>query len=66
MNQYSNGKLYIKKRSFSEWLILVVLVFPFLFGTLFEIIGLPSFVRFTIDAVLVYFLVLFIYNKSAI
>lgn len=64
MNQYSNGKLYIKKRSFSEWLILVVLVFPFLFGTLFEIIGLPSFVRFTIDAVLVYFLVLFIYNKS--
>ena len=64
MNQSSLGKIYIKKRSISEWFVLVILVFPFLFGTLFEILSLPNFVRFCMDAILIYFLVTFAYKRT--
>lgn len=66
MNGSLYGKIYIKKRSFSEWLALVVLIFPFLFGLTLEVFGLPSFIRFFIDAILIYFLVLFAYKKALV
>lgn len=46
------GVLYIKKRSFQEWMVLVFFFMPFLLAFLTELLGLPSFIRHFMDIIL--------------
>lgn len=43
------GKLYIKKRTFPEWLAYFIVVFPFFFSLLIELLGLINWVRYIVD-----------------
>ena len=42
-------KLYIKKRTFPEWLTLYIFIMPFLLSFFMEFLGFPSIVKYTID-----------------
>ena len=46
-------KLYIKKRTAPQWLVFFLLMMPFAFGFLIDLIGLPTFVRFSLDFALI-------------
>ncbi len=43
------GKIYIKKRTFPEWLIRWVAVFPLLMAFFLEFLSLPGFLKYTVD-----------------
>lgn len=43
------GKLYIKKRSFTDWLMWLLILLPFLFGTLNGLLHLPWAIRYLLD-----------------
>lgn len=47
-----NGILYIKKRSFPEWAVLLTLFLPFIFSFFTELLNLPGALKFVIDFVL--------------
>ena len=47
------AKLHIKKRSITEWLILFLFILPFAFSFLTDILRLPEFIKFSLDAILV-------------
>ena len=53
----SVGKLYIKKRTASEWLVAFVFFLPFVQAFLSELIGIPDVIKFLADAALVLLLV---------
>ena len=42
-------KLYIKKRTFPEWLTCYIFLMPFLLSFLLDFLGLPSIIKYTID-----------------
>lgn len=46
------GILYIKKRSFPEWAVLLTLFLPFIFSFFTELLNLPGALKFVIDFVL--------------
>lgn len=58
-----NGILYIKKRSFPEWVVLLTLFLPFTFAFIVEFLGIPGFVKFFIDAVLLVMAVLILLKR---
>ena len=64
--QNSRGKLYIKKKTFPQWLVLVVLLFPFAFGLFFEVLGLPNFLRYVMDLSVIYFSIVFFIKGNII
>ena len=43
------GKLYIRKRTFPQWLTLYILVMPFMLSLLMEFLGVPSIIKYSID-----------------
>lgn len=45
-----SGVLHIKKRTFPEWLAYYIFIMPFLLSFLLDFLGLPSFIKYTIDA----------------
>ena len=49
MKSYSFGNLYIKKRTFPEWLTCYIFLMPFLLSFLLDFLGLPSIIKYTID-----------------
>ena len=53
MFDLSTGKLFIRKRNPIEWMVLLIIVLPFLFGLLFEFLRIPDFLKFSIDGALV-------------
>ncbi len=53
----SIGKLYIKKRTVSEWLVAFVFFLPLFQATLAELIGLPDAIKFLADVALVFLLI---------
>lgn len=57
------GILYIKKRSFQEWLVLIFVFTPFCLAFLTEMLGLPGFIRYIMDVILVGFLFIFITKR---
>lgn len=57
------GKLHIKKRSIQEWMVLVLFLTPFITSFLTEFIGLPSFLRYIVDVILVCFGVMLITKR---
>lgn len=63
LSKNSYGKLYIKKRSFHEWLGFFIIVLPFAIGFLTEVLRIPDFIRFSLDLVLAYFFVVFVMNR---
>ncbi len=40
----------IKKRTVFEWLVLWIVIFPLLWGTLFDFLHLPGIMKYTVDA----------------
>lgn len=49
MTNNNFGKLYIKKRTLAEWMTNYIFVLPFLLAFLLAFLGLPSFLKYTID-----------------
>lgn len=45
----SNGFLRIEKRPLQHWLLLWILFLPFLWGAVFQLLSLPSIVKYTAD-----------------
>ena len=45
----TNGMIRIRKRTQAQWLIWLLVVLPFLFGTLIELIGIPGAIRYVLD-----------------
>lgn len=60
----SLSKIYIKKRSVHEWLILLIFFLPFTFGTFIDFIGLNDSVRFISDFCIALVLFFIFLNKS--
>ena len=56
----------IRKRSQSQWLALYAFVMPFAFAFLIELLHFPSFIRYTVDAVLVLLVLLAYLNKRIV
>ena len=65
---FSQGmtKLYIKKRSFSEILLLWIVFMPFAFGTLLDLFNLPNFIKYALDIAWIILLFLMVFNKSIV
>ena len=57
-----NLQLKIKKKSQPEWLVWLLVFMPFMFGTLFDFLPLPSVLKYALDAAWVILLALFIFN----
>ena len=55
--------LTIKKRSQPEWLIWLIVVLPFFFGTLNNLLGLPYAIRYILDIVWIMLLIFMYINK---
>lgn len=53
MRSIKSGNLYIKKRSFPEWLMFLVFFIPFTLAFFTELIGGLGFVKFVVDVSLV-------------
>lgn len=45
----ANFTLKIRKRTFPQWLMIWIVVFPLLTGTLFDLLSLPSFIKYIAD-----------------
>ncbi len=50
MKLTTTGNLLIKKHTFPQWITLYIFFMPFFLGTLQGFLGLPSLVKYTIDA----------------
>lgn len=61
----SIGKIYIKKRSFCEWLTAFVFFLPFFRATFLELLGIPDIISFLADVALVFIITnIIIVNKK--
>ena len=60
------GKLYIRKRTFPQWLALYVLVMPFMLALLMEFLGVPGIIKYTIDAAWVSVLAVMLIQRHAL
>ncbi len=54
---FHNGNIYIKKKTFPEVLVFVVLIFPFLESFLTEFLPFPRAMRYILDVIIVVLLV---------
>lgn len=67
MIQNSYGKLHIKRLTFAEMCIWLVFILPFLFPFLMQIVGLPGFLRYTVDVFLIcLFAVLLVQGRTSV
>ncbi len=64
MSNFQSSKIYIKKRSIYEWLILLIFFLPFSFGTLIDFFNLSDNVRFISDLCIVLVLFFVLSNKE--
>lgn len=55
--------LRVKIRTHSEWAVLFVIFMPFTFGLLIDFLGLPSLVKYSVDLVWLFLLVLMARNQ---
>ena len=60
----SNVSLKIKKRNQPEFLIWLIVILPFAFGTMFDLLSLPSFFKYILDVAWILLLVLMIKNSK--
>lgn len=59
-------KLHIRKRNFREWLLLLMLLLPFMFAFFTEIVRLPLLIRYSMDAILFVLVFLMLRDKKII
>ncbi len=64
MSNLLSGKIYIKKRSMHEWLILLIFFLPFTFGTFIDFLGVTDSVRFLSDLCILLVLFFMLANKE--
>lgn len=61
------GLVYVQKRTLPEWLVWFVFLFPFFTPMLTEFIGLPGFVKYSVDlAYITAFLFIFFRRQTAV
>ncbi len=60
MFQATNGKFYIKERSFAEWLTLLVFITPFVMSFFIELLGVSGIIKFVPDFSLFIILIMWI------
>lgn len=58
------GILHIKKRTFPEWLAYYIFIMPFFLSFLLDFLGLPGFIKYTIDAAWVLAALLILLRKK--
>lgn len=58
------GKILIRKRTFPEWLTVWIVVLPFFLGTLLDLIGLPSLIKYTADIAWIVLLAIMFVKKN--
>lgn len=61
-----NGTLQIEKRPLPHWLVFCILAIPFLWGTLFHLLGLPSLLKYTADLAWVALLAMMAMRKNIV
>ncbi len=61
-----SGIIHIKKRTFPEWLAYYIFIMPFLLSFLLDFLGLPSFIKYTIDAAWVLATLLIFLRKKVV
>ncbi len=66
MQEYRKGLIYVKKRSLAEMMTYFIFLFPFIMALLLEFIGIPSFIKYTVDLVYVCALLLVTIRKYAV
>ncbi|MBO5248098.1 MAG: hypothetical protein J6B54_02230 [Clostridia bacterium] len=59
-----HGKLSIQKRTFPEWMVFIILMFPFAFGCMTEILHIPGLVRYLLDAIIAFFFLFFLLKRD--
>jgi len=65
MFDLSTGKLFIRKRNPIVWMLLSIIVLPFLYGLLFEFVGLPDMLKFGLDGIIILLVMLLIRQRGA-
>ena len=51
---FNRGKLHIEKRTFPEWMVFVIFIFPFAYGFLTQFLPLPRAIRFVLDGIIAF------------
>ncbi len=59
-------KIYIKKRTFPEWLTVLIVLLPFFIEFLLSAIGLPGAIKYSADVALVTLLFLLFFKRSIV
>lgn len=60
------GKLYIKKRTWPEWLTCYIFICPFLLAFLLQFLKLPDIVKYTLDVAWVAVLIALFFRKQVL
>lgn len=60
------GNIYIKRRSFPEWLTVLTVILPLLLGFLLSVVGVPSTVKYLVDVAWVILLLTMLLKKSIV
>lgn len=60
------GLVYIKKRTMPEWLTCFIFIFPLIMGFLTDFLGLPTFVKYTVDVAYVIAVLFLISRKQTL
>lgn len=60
------GIIYIQKRSLPEWLLWFIFLFPFLMAFLTELLNMPSFVKYLVDAAYVIAFMFVFFRRMAL
>ena len=56
--------IQIKKRSLSEWLAVFIVVMPFFLSFFIDFIGIPSFIKYSIDVAWILLLIIMFFHKQ--
>ena len=63
VSKKSLGKLYIEKKTPHEWLVFLLFILPFTFGTLTGIFHIPDAIKFSLDVILVFLSIIVFHNR---
>ncbi len=60
----NDGKLYIEKHTFTEWLTIYIFAVPFMLSFVIDFLNVPSFFKYTLDLCWVTVLVILTFRKT--
>lgn len=66
MQTNHKGLVYIKKRNFPEVLVTLIFMFPFIMAFLLEFLKIPSFIKYTVDAMYLFAFLFINFRKNTL